>query len=848
MTYMSPLLQNRLNATNTTKQSNPVVVNTNLNQHDKVYEDLRRRANEVRPNEAKAKLVKENFATSVVSTFKDTGKDIANFNTAVKTGKMNDTRLGRINDLGMKFGAAVIAAFLALHSKTKTEAIMKFIGGGAFLASMSLWPKLFINAPAKAKHGFDIGQKYISAQGDKKDFFLDNQFLPWDAYSKEEIEEIGKKMGIDANSKNGHEKIQRKMQKTALQNRTLWMATAGFATPIMSALISNRLEPHVKNAVIKSGVAKSKKVFADTQALDNFLANVKPDIRNQEEIERLANIYKNKEPDEYFYKRMPKLLSVEDVYGEFLNPDDAKLFEKNSTSRVRKTLEALREACRSDEINPSKIKGVIEQLEYTDTDNFVAGMKTKLQQVELDEILDAISEESTKRDLVKVLKEKEIAPEKIKEIVSQVVVDNQVQYNPENITAVIKNVVGVSDKKIPQHIVEQITREVSKEPTMENLEKVLKQYNISEIPVEIKKQLFDEDLTKFYNAIVEYNKTDLAISRARLKKYVQALNPLVGSKEEALATQIYDSNMTKIFKELGIDYKKAKEISQSKNGDIVKVLSEIFKTKVQDEAQYENFIKSIAGDSFTPEQMKLIETAMADDNIAKIKHSTILGSISDTIFGKKGVGKRVDGGNIVSSGQATLKKGTILGAIKESITNKLAEVQASKLKAVLCANFERRLKLGEFADWTADEVKAARNMIYDSTMSLRANGGYMTNAVFKDGALLDTISPRLFDSSKFATEKAIFPEITKFVDDLKEVRFVNEASKHAQLPNARKYILSSGLTEAVKKHATKLYNSKTWLKTFAPIAAGIAGVTLLAQFAFGKIDKEYPEDKKGGVK
>ena len=97
----------------------------------------------------------------------------------------------------------------------------------------------------------------------------------------------------------------------------------------------------------------------------------------------------------------------------------------------------------------------------------------------------------------------------------------------------------------------------------------------------------------------------------------------------------------------------------------------------------------------------------------------------------------------------------------------IAEVQASKLKAVLCANFERRLKLGEFADWTADEIKAARNMIYDSTMSLRANGGYMTNAVFKDGALLDTISPRLFDSSKFATEKAIFPEITKFVDELK---------------------------------------------------------------------------------
>ncbi len=848
MTYMSPLLKNQLSAIDSTKQTNPVTLNNSTNHHDKIYEDLRRRANEVRPNEAKAKLVKENFATSAISAVKDTGKDIVNLNTAVKTGKMNDTRLGRINDLGMKVGALIIASFLALHSKTKTQAIMQFIGGGAFIGSMSLWPKLFINAPAKAKHGFDIGQKYISAQGDKKDFFLDNQFLPWDAYSKEEIEEIGKKMGIDPNGKNAHEKIQRKMQKTALQNRTLWMATAGFATPIMSALISNRLEPVVKNAIIQSGVSKSKRAFADEKALEKFLANVKPDIRNQEEIERLAKIYKTKKPDEYFYKEMSKLLSVNEIYGEFFNPDDVKLFEQNNTKRVRKTLEALRETCRGEEINPQNVRGVIEQLEYTDTDNLIVGAKVKLQQAELDEILEAIEEGATKRDLIKVLQKKEIAPDKIREIIAQVVVDNKVQYDPENISLVIKNVVGVSDKKIPQHIVEEVTREVLKEPTMANLEKVLKQYNISDMPSEIRNQLFDEDLSKFYDAIVEYNKTDLAISRARLKKYVQALNPLVGSKEEALATKIYDNNMTKLFKELGIDYKKAKEISQSESGDIVKSLSKFFQSKVQDDSQYENFIKSIAGSSFTPEQAKLIETAMDDDNISKITPRTILGSITDTIFGRKGLGQKVQDGKIVSTGQAKLQNGTILGAIKDSIKNKLAEVEASKLKAVLCANFERRLKNGEFADWSADEIKAARNMIYDSTMSLRANGGYMTNAVFKDGALLDTISPRLFDSSKFVTEKAIFPEITKFVDDLKEVKFVNDASKHAQLPNSRKYILSSGLTEAVKKHATKVYNSKTWLKTFVPAAAVLAGVTLLAQFAFGKIDKEYPEDKKGGVK
>ena len=60
------------------------------------------------------------------------------------------------------------------------------------------------------------------------------------------------------------------------------------------------------------------------------------------------------------------------------------------------------------------------------------------------------------------------------------------------------------------------------------------------------------------------------------------------------------------------------------------------------------------------------------DNIAKIKHSTILGSISDTIFGKKGVGKRVGFNEFGNHGRGTGGqkifgnidgKGEIIGAV-----------------------------------------------------------------------------------------------------------------------------------------------------------------------------------------
>ncbi len=53
-------------------------------------------------------------------------------------------------------------------------------------------------------------------------------------------------MNVPKNIPNRREFIQEKMRKIALQNNTLWMLTAGFATPVMSALICNGLEGPVK--------------------------------------------------------------------------------------------------------------------------------------------------------------------------------------------------------------------------------------------------------------------------------------------------------------------------------------------------------------------------------------------------------------------------------------------------------------------------------------------------------------------------------------------------------------------------------------------------------------------------
>ena len=72
MATISPLLQNRLNATGNKTQ-------TPNNRHEKIYQDLQKRAHEAKPNEAKAKLVKEGIFGNPITAAKDTFKDGKNF-------------------------------------------------------------------------------------------------------------------------------------------------------------------------------------------------------------------------------------------------------------------------------------------------------------------------------------------------------------------------------------------------------------------------------------------------------------------------------------------------------------------------------------------------------------------------------------------------------------------------------------------------------------------------------------------------------------------------------------------------------------------------------------------------
>ena len=259
----------------------------------------------IKPLEDRGRLLPSRIFGSPIEYVKDLKKDVVSIGRAA-TGKANDHELGRINDLAMKLGSIGLASYLFVKNPLKLNKAMEFIGAGTFFGAMALWPKLAIQAPLKARTGVDIHQKYIDSQGRKKMLFQDPQYVLTDLYSREDLDKLGKKLGVNENLPDRDNFIKKRAQKTALQGNTLWMLTAGFATPTMSALMCNVAEKPLQRFVLtpaelkktEADLAKiggeatasaAKKIKASVTALENVINQNSDELMNEGMIKKLAN-------------------------------------------------------------------------------------------------------------------------------------------------------------------------------------------------------------------------------------------------------------------------------------------------------------------------------------------------------------------------------------------------------------------------------------------------------------------------------------------------------------------------------------------------------------------------------
>lgn len=267
----------------------------------------------VHPLPPQGHLIHDNPRNKVKYFFKDIEYNIKSVKNGYN-GTANDHQLGRLNDVGIAGAGLLIATFLASITPNKKARIMEYVGLGAFLTSMAIYPKIAINAPAKLLHGYDIDKEFIDDQGRKKSVMQDSNYVPYDMYLGETPEEdltlIGDKMGIPRDIVNRNDVIREQMRKIATQNNTLWMLTAG-VTPAMTALICCGLENFVvAPALEKVNIAKfdmsvakvlkttsqmpidvnSIKENALSRRVNKFLTTFSGQELSKEEFERLINI------------------------------------------------------------------------------------------------------------------------------------------------------------------------------------------------------------------------------------------------------------------------------------------------------------------------------------------------------------------------------------------------------------------------------------------------------------------------------------------------------------------------------------------------------------------------------
>lgn len=263
----------------------------------------------VHPLPPQGHLIHDNIGNSVKYFFKDIGYDMKSLKNGFN-GTANDHQLGRHNDVGISLAGILIATYLASQTANPRARVMEYVGLGAFLTAMSIYPKIAINTPAKLLHGYDIDKEFIDDQGRKKSVMQDSNYVPYDMYLGEVPDEdmalIGDKMGIPRNIKNRNDVTREQMRKIATQSNTLWMLTAG-VTPAFAALLCCGIENYIAGPLLeKAGIQKYSaavsKALNKTKDMPLDVDSIKSN-KLSSDVEKLLTSFKGEElPKEEFEK------------------------------------------------------------------------------------------------------------------------------------------------------------------------------------------------------------------------------------------------------------------------------------------------------------------------------------------------------------------------------------------------------------------------------------------------------------------------------------------------------------------------------------------------------------------
>lgn len=768
------------------------------------------------------KLVRSNIFNAPAVMIRDLKYDLKALK-AAWNGKAKDHQLGNINDIGMKLGGLAIAAYLFTKKSAPSTKMMEFVGFGAFFGSMALWPKIALGIPAKLIHGVNIHQEYRTKQNVydekslnvKKPFYQDPQYIPWDLYKDKDIQKIGDKLGVDKDLSNRREFIQEKMRKIALQNNTLWMLTAGFATPIMSALICNQAEKVMVPIMGKINDMKAEKLInnVDASAKKFDFSQQKADL-NKVLAQNFGQPYNKK-----IIKEIAKNLAAD------LDP----LVQKSLVEDLTKKFTG-KEAIIDDTAIDFILKQTKESFEHQGED-FIASVvpdrKTLVQFFDdkgaFNKVLTQKESDALGIELTKFFKERARGvfgadKEAISDFGSDML---EIARDVFKVTPARK----ITEADIAE--LKEIREVVAKESARLN---VFQEYSFRKVANSQETSLANlwNDVAKKLPKLLEITPKEMADTR-----YDRLLvQKLLGEKLEAIASdpKKTEAVLTELAKNLEkLEQKFPEDVIKNfeqKSDGIYDTLAGFFRGK-----GFKSTVKRLVGPDGGVEQgsSKRTEKEFIRERLSGVKHSFY--RLVETVD----VYRRLATIETNPHFQSMSKDG------KEELVRLVKEVTLSGHSADFSVKFHQKYP---------NDI----NMFKQVSEFLFGNGGLSKEAA----TALDTITmgtKKVGESVERITMKNFFTDYKVSMIG-KVVNAYNYFKPHHNLGSdwragTMERFLMVGVTpdELMEKLFKQSFNTNKWVKTFGVAGAALLGVTVGAQFFFGKLDpnqkmKTPTEEKK----
>lgn len=809
----------------------------------------------IRPLPPNGHIVRGGILDAPKSYFQDVKTDMVALSNAIK-GDANDHQLGKLNDLGLKVGGLAIASYLFSVKKAPVSKWMEFVGLGSFLGSMALWPKLALEFPCRMLHGFNPFMQYEDSRGCKKQFFQDNQYIPFDILSDKDINRIGNKLNVPENLFNRRDAVQEKMRQIALQNNTMWMLTAGFATPVMSALICNTVEPYVDN--IQNFFLNNK--------LDKLLSNFNDVVASY----KTDNVIKAMDALITTYEGQP---ITGEVIGKLTDIISSKA-DPNVKIGIVKDLEEMFQngQYRISEIMIKPLqKHITEALEYSAgkkvlTQNLKEIIPTEQQIIDklnsenyFTRNLDELDIDQLKRDLTDIIadnfKKSAANGSSIEPYVKDTIVNTLIDCDNPHFKEIDK-ILKSSPAVILDAQAKTTLRDIAKITTQFVAENsVLNEYSYKRLA-----QAPNTSKAKFWNDTVDFMIKTLNITPEEIKNT---------RYDRTLVGQLFNEKVWGFATLNNEEYEKFIE-------KLVNKIAQIDKDVKPDEltGRYlEQLKKSLEGASDSYNQAGFKHTAKKLFN----KNSNGAG----TLYGisKAFVEDNLD--NVKNTFAAILNKANVYRTIyKDPEMSFINGASIPKeVKEEIMAMTEYLTTEGRIADYSV-KLEFLRNLTPDKTLGkidvvegkgikyefynaekMEREGTFIPN----DNNFFKRVMKTLFDApvnSETAQVLSKYPFVDKMFKDYRRNMFYEvgnycnfmypdklaadacpNGSRYTQkTPKFRSNAAGTALDEMFADACKQKYNTTKWLKMFGGFGAGLLGFTVLTQFFFGHGRK--PHDNK----